>query len=339
MKRTDRLAGIAALLQQVLPKASTLLEQTTKLSPSSAPAAERVASAAVGRFIAGTYSSSGGRLSYKLYVPSGYRGEALALVVMLHGCTQSADDFAAGTQMNARAEEQMFLVLYPEQSGTANASRCWNWFNVRHQRRGEGEPSLIAGLTRHVMHEYVVDASRVFAAGLSAGAAEAAILATVYPELYTAIGMHSGLPYGAANNVPSAFSAMRQGASGELHSVREAAPAAGTRTVPVIVFHGDRDTTVHPSNSDRVIERSRSGAHSMNSASGHVPGGRAYSFTRHLDRTGKPVCEQWVVHGAGHAWSGGSVAGSYTDPLGPDATREILRFFFAHGCTVVARSA
>jgi poly(hydroxyalkanoate) depolymerase family esterase len=282
-----------------------------------------------GQFVTGLYSNRAGSRTYKLYVPSGYCGQALPLVVMLHGCTQSPDDFAAGTRMNALAEEHTCLVAYPVQAASANASKCWNWFNPRHQQRGRGEPSLIAGITRQVMRDYSVDPRRVYVAGLSAGAAAAVIMGITYPDLYAAIGAHSGLACGAASDVRSAFAVMRQGAA-----VRRSGSAPGDeeyrRIVPMIVFHGDEDTTVHPRNGDQIIAQSRANMTAdlhTRVQHGRVPGGHAYSRTLHADASGQAVLEQWVIHGAGHAWSGGSRAGSYTDPRGPDAAQEMLRFF------------
>jgi poly(hydroxyalkanoate) depolymerase family esterase len=275
------------------------------------------------RFEDHTYADANGARSYKLYVPSRFAGEAIPLVVMLHGCTQSPDDFAAGTQMNALAEEQLFLVAYPAQPQSANAQKCWNWFNAGDQRRDYGEPALIAGITRQIMGEFPVDATRVYIAGLSAGGAAAAIMGSTYPDLFAAIGVHSGLACGAASDMPSAFSAMRQGGKGK---------RSGTGSpVPTIVFHGDRDTTVSAINGDQVIGQSRAGADlKIDVTSGTSDGGITYTRTRHSDRQDTPVLEQWVLHGAGHAWSGGSAAGSYTDPRGPDASREMMRFFMHH---------
>ena len=283
-----------------------------------------------GRFITGSYANHAGVLGYKLYIPGSYRGQSLPLVVMLHGCTQTADDFAAGTRMNAIAEERGCFVVYPEQPAAANPARCWNWFRPSDQRRGEGEPSLIAGLTRSVLQAYHVDSRRVYVAGLSAGAAAAAILGVSYPDLYAAIGVHSGLACGAASDLPSALAAMRHG---EIIALAPAAagPDGESRIVPTIVFHGDQDLTVHPRNSAHVIAYWANTSNLRTTVHrGRVPSGHAYSRTVYQNATGKPILEQWDIHGSGHAWSGGSAAGTFTDPRGPDASREMLRFFFEH---------
>jgi poly(hydroxyalkanoate) depolymerase family esterase len=291
-----------------------------------------------GKFIEATYSNPAGSRAYKLYIPSRYQGQALPLVVMLHGCTQSPDDFAAGTRMNLIAEEQTCLVVYPAQPSHANPAKCWNWFRPTDQRRGQGEPSLIAGITHQIMRDYSVDPQRVYIGGLSAGAASATIMGATYPDLYAAIGVHSGLACGVANDLPSAFAAMRQGdvaassGSGDIWTV-----VGHGCAVPTIVFHGDRDTTVHPRNSDHVIARSKSTTNSRKVYRGRVPGGHAYTRTIHIDTSGRAIFEHWEIHGAGHAWSGGSPAGSYTDPRGPDAAREMLRFFLEHPMTTAAR--
>jgi poly(hydroxyalkanoate) depolymerase family esterase len=295
-----------------------------------------------GRFLAASYGNQAGSRDYKLYIPSGYRGQAVPLVVMLHGCTQSPDDFAAGTRMNVLAEEHTCLVAYPAQAASANASKCWNWFRPSDQQRGQGEPSLIAGITRQVMRDYAVDPEQVYVAGLSAGAAAAAIMGMTYPDLYAAIGVHSGLACGAASDLPSAFAVMQQGEAAAGRGSDSASDVGRSRRlVPTIVFHGDRDNTVHPRNGDWVIQQS--GATPMADLRttvqlGRVPGGHAYRRTLHADAHGQTILEHWVIHGAGHAWSGGSPAGSYTDPQGPDATGEFLRFFLEHRHPQPARS-
>ena len=299
-----------------------------------------------GRFLEESYADSGGGRSYKLYVPSGYAGEAVPLIVMLHGCTQSPDDIAAGTRMNLLAEAHTFLVAYPAQNSRANAQRCWNWYEADDQQRGRGEPSLIAGITRRIMSEYNVAGDRVYVAGMSAGGAMAAIMGATYPDLYAAVGTHSGLPPGAARDMPSAFAAMRGGSPGGPVAVgRDANSAAGVedfaRVVPAIVFHGDRDTTVNPCNSDHLLAHYRTaGPDAPNGADGagprvatrdgRVPGGYAYTCAVHHDADGEVVAEQWTVRGLGHAWSGGGPGGSYVDPKGPDASMEMVRFFDEH---------
>lgn len=282
------------------------------------------APAGPGRFEEHSFSNAAGHRNYKLYVPSGYKGEAVPLVIMLHGCTQSPDDFAAGTRMNALAEEQLFLVAYPEQSKSANAARCWNWFNAAEQKRDRGEPSLIASITRQIMRDFNIAPGRVYVAGLSAGGAEAAILGAAYPDLYAAVGIHSGLPCGAAHDMPSALAAMQHGS--QAASVQR----SPTPAVPTIVFHGDRDKTVNPVNAEQIL--ALAGAENLTTKSSRckAAGGLNYTRTLMLDDAGRPMLERWILHGAGHAWSGGDPAGSYTDPRGPDASREMLRFFFEH---------
>ena len=275
-------------------------------------------------FVEGTYKNAAGSRAYRLFTPSGYHGQAIPLVIMLHGCTQSPEDFAAGTRMNFIAEEQTCFVAYPAQRAEANQAKCWNWFRPSDQQRGGGEPSLIAGITRQIMRDHSVDPRRVYVAGLSAGAAAAAIMASTYGDLYAAIGIHSGLACGAATDLPSALIAMKQGGGSE------AMPGDGP-PIPTIVFHGDRDTTVHSNNGDRIVRQSIGGMRTNAKVHrGRVPGGHAYTRTVHSDAGGRGILEHWEIHGAGHAWSGGSPAGSYTDPDGPDATRETLRFFLEH---------
>ena len=258
-------------------------------------------------------------------MPASWKGEPLPLVVMLHGCSQSPDDFAAGTRMNDCAEQHTLLVAYPQQPASANPSRCWNWLNGSEQQRGHGEPSLIAGITQQIMRNFPVAPGRVYVAGLSAGGAAAATMGVTYPDLYAAIGVHSGLACGAARDLPSAFAAMRQGGGG----VAGATP--GRTIVPTIGFHGDADKTVNPVNGDQVIAQAAPAAFlDTRIIRGKAAGGVSYIRTIQADRTGRSMVEQWVLHGIGHAWSGGSPAGSYTDGRGPDASREMVRFFLQH---------
>lgn len=285
---------------------------------------------ASGRFIDKVYSNKAGKRGYKLYIPSSYTGQAVPLVVMLHGCTQTAVNFAAGTQMNMLAESKTFLVAYPEQGTTANTSKCWNWFQETDQQRDAGEPSLIAGITRQIMSEYHVDTKEVFVAGMSSGGAMAAIMAATYPDLYAAVGVHSGLAYGAAHDLPSAFAAMKQGTHQHLRTL--------PKIIPLIVFHGDHDTTVAPSNADRLLDQwFQSATHGpgrlreVKVERGQVTKGHTFTRALYYDASGRTVMEKWTVHQSGHAWSGGSPNGSFTDPKGPDASAEMMRFFMEHG--------
>ncbi len=301
-----------------------------------------------GDFTAGTHTHASLTRRFKLYIPPGHVGR-LPLVVMLHGCTQDPDTFAAATGMNERAREQGFFVLYPAQSQDANPSRCWNWFKHNHQRRDSGEPALLAAMTQAVIRRYGIDARRVYIAGLSAGGAMAAIVAAAYPEIYAAVGIHSGLPHGAASSVSEALAVMKSGVGRPgVHGrarragrASTAAPLPPTR-VPTIVFHGDQDQTVHPRNGEEVIAAAlrsvpRPGqSHAFAAGSPRVEHGvsargRRYTRSTHHSEKGVAVAEHWLVHGAGHAWSGGRAGGSYTDANGPDATGEMLRFFFEHG--------
>jgi poly(hydroxyalkanoate) depolymerase family esterase len=276
------------------------------------------------RFVARTFTNDAGTRPYKLYIPNRPREAPPPLIVMLHGCTQSADDFAAGTRMNVAAEAHGCLVAYPDQPRQANTQKCWNWFNPSDQRRDAGEPSLIAGITRQVMGDFAIDPARVFIAGMSAGGAAAAIMGDAYPDLYAAIGVHSGLACGAARDIQSAFAVMQRGGSGT-------GASDNRRIVPTIVFHGDQDSTVNPLNGEAVVAQAVKGMpFRKRQESGRVPGGHAYQRTLYLDAAGLTMVEQWVVRNAGHAWFGGSPAGSYTDPMGPDATAEMMRFFLQH---------
>jgi poly(hydroxyalkanoate) depolymerase family esterase len=245
------------------------------------------------QFLSATFSNQAGSRPYKLYVPSDYRGQPVPLVVMLHGCSQSPDDFAVGTRMNEVAEAYTCLVAYPGQTSSANMQKCWNWFSEGDQQRDRGEPSLIAGITREVMRDYAIDPRRVYVAGLSAGGAAAAILGDAYSDLYAAIAVHSGLACGAACDLPSAFAAMQKGGDGTER--RASGPSrSGTlrRVVPAIVFHGDRDTTVNPRNGDAVVAQSAQGAALiMRIERGQVPGGFAYSRTLHDEMNGQTVIE------------------------------------------------
>ena len=328
----DAQLGLVAAPPSLVPR---LDDQRLKAAPEYEHAAK-------GAFLARSYTNRVGSLAYKLYVPSTYseQRDPVPLVVMLHGCTQSPDDFAAGTRMNQLAEEHGFLVAYPEQARRANGSKCWNWFLPHDQRRDEGEPSLIAGITREVADRYRIDQRRIFVAGLSAGAAMSVILGTTYPDLFAAVGAHSGLAYGVAHDVPSAFQVMRDPSAGAALRPGQDHGShypAGSAT-PAIVFHGDCDSTVDSRNGAGIVAQilsafSNTSSSLSSSTERSTEGG--VSCTRTVHSVGlKPIIEDWVLHGGGHAWSGGSTAGSFTQPNGPDASREMIRFFLAQSASI-----
>lgn len=293
-----------------------------------------------------SHSGAGATLPYFVYTPPGLDAKTAApLLVMLHGCTQSAADLAAGTRMNELADRHGFVVAYPEQAARHNGQGCWNWFVRGHQQRGSGEPALLAGLTQEAMASTSgagVDPKRAFLAGMSAGGAMAAVMGATYPRLFAAVGIHSGLPYGAAASQDAAFEVMARGGRDPALQGRHlhAAMNGQSRVVPTVVVHGSSDRIVCPVNGDQVVGQwlvanglaaeGRFDADPNQPSTvvhGQVTGGHSYTRYRWNDRGGRPVQEYLRVNGLGHAWSGGSPNGSYTDSRGPDAAVAMWDFF------------
>lgn len=273
-----------------------------------------------------------GARSYDLYLPrlAKTATEPLPLIMMLHGCGQTPKDFARGTGMNTLAEEFGFVVVYPAQARTAHINRCWNWFKPSDQMRGAGEPALLAALTQDIIATHKIDPSKVYIAGLSAGASIATLIGQAYPDVFAAVGIHSGLAAGAAHDAASATTAMQIGNAG----LRHATP------MPTIIFHGSADTVVNPRNGRFAAIRAVEAYRGLDRVekSGRVAGGRAYVRTTHRIGRGRSYIEHWVSEGAGHAWSGGHRAGHFTDPKGPDASREMVKFFLRHRTTKKRRA-
>jgi poly(hydroxyalkanoate) depolymerase family esterase len=292
----DNLANISGTLQDALQRAGEVGRHAA--APKLAPGA---------RFETRSFTNAAGARDYRLYVPSN-PGAAMPLVIMLHGCTQSPEDFAAGTRMNELAARKKFLVAYPGQTRAANLNKCWNWYKPEEYGRGAGEASILAGIAQEIAAEFHVPRGRLYAAGLSAGGAQAANLATAYPELFAGVGIHSGLPSGAAHSLPSAMAAMKNGARA----------TTGGGMTPTIVFQGDADHTVNPANAERIIAAFGPRVSVMQATAGD---GAPYSKAVYAK------AELWLLHGLGHGWSGGSPAGSFTEPRGPDASAEMVRFF------------
>jgi poly(hydroxyalkanoate) depolymerase family esterase len=332
ISKTINDALVAAGLSPQPPSAPPEAGQGSWQSPQ-APRSDHAKSAPLpGTFVEHLFASAAGQCRYKLYVPVQYTAGSQTtypLLLMLHGCTQSPDDFAAGTRMNELAEQHGFLVAYPAQSAKANGSRCWNWFRPGDQMRAGGEPAMLAALTQDIVLKYAVDSKRVYVAGLSAGGAMAVILGATYPDVFAAVGSHSGLPYRAAHDIPSAFAAMG-GSPITRAPIDDMSAGALASVTPLIAFQGDCDRTVAPSNAETLVRRAIRAADALSPESRVSNGegiGRAYTRTTYTTALGDPLVELWQIHGAGHAWSGGSPSGSYTDTQGPDASAEMVRFF------------
>lgn len=287
------------------------------------------------QFVSGTFTRDGVSLNYKLYLPPGESIAPRPLILMLHGCSQDPDDFAAGTRMNELALRHGWLVLYPEQATGVHPQGCWHWFNGNHQQRGRGEPALLAALTRHVVHTHRANIHHVHVAGLSAGGAMAAVLGRTYPDIFASVGVHSGLPFGVAHQAGEALEVMRNGPA--THRVE--AGATPPRSVPTIVFHGTRDMTVHPLNGEQLYADAIGDVSSAERVEHGREGGRAYTRKTCTDVDGCSIAELWLIEGAGHAWSGGDQRGSYADWQGPDAASQMICFFSAHPLTSAPEGA
>ncbi|WP_325307270.1 PHB depolymerase family esterase [Longimicrobium sp.] len=312
----------------------TTLAAVTMTSTAPDAAAQQPAgdARAAGTFEWHTWSGDAGSRRYRLFVPAGHdAARAAPLVVMLHGCTQDPDDFARGTRFNALAGEAGVLVAWPEQPAAMQVQKCWSWFDPAHQAASRGEPAVIAGITREVMAGHAIDPRRVYIVGVSAGAAMAVNVAASYPDLFAAIGSHSGIPYRAASDVPHALAVMRGGSPDPAILAYALQDALGGRAMPLIAIHGGADAVVSPMNS-RQLAGQWAGVLGVSSSpvQRSTEGGLGVERTRWSGADGKPAIELVIVDGLGHAWSGGSPEGTYTDARGPDASRLILDFLLAH---------
>ncbi len=320
-------AKVGQSLGSVLQQLREVQAGSLMPKPAAAPAG-RVGAVPVpkgAQYLQRTHRSTAGTRGYTLFLPS-QPAKPTGLILMLHGCKQSSDDFARGTRMNALAEKHGLAIVYPDQTSAHNAAACWNWFQTGHQARGAGEPAILASLARKLAKDFALGRDAVFVAGLSAGGAMAAILADVYPDVFSAAGVHSGLPRGSARDVMSAMSAMRSGGSG---SDSPELPDPVRRAGPVrrIVFHGSADSTVHPSNADAILASALGPGAVPSRSVGRSVQGRSYTRSDYAGPKGDILAEVWMIDGAGHAWSGGHAAGSYTDASGPDASAQMVRFF------------
>ncbi len=323
LARPDRPSAKVIPLPPRRPLGETLRALRVRPSRPPAPAPGLEPAPDLGeRFLKRTYRGPAGSLDYRLYLPPDHERRNLALVLMLHGCTQNPEDFALGTRMNALADEFGLIVAYPHQPRRANANGCWNWFDKKHQSRGSGEPAKLAGLAEALAKEFGVGAKRIFAAGLSAGGAMAEVLSATYPDVFAAVGVHSGLPYRSAHDVPSAFAAMN--GNGAVDSPGRANDGRRRK----IVIHGGADQTVHPDNGERILAEAERGSPGLKRIDRdfEAGGGRA-RVTALKDEEGRPVVERWLVEDGGHAWFGGDSRGSYTQSAGLDASRVMVRFF------------
>ncbi|CAN5216054.1 PHB depolymerase family esterase [soil metagenome] len=281
------------------------------------------------------------RMEYWLYIPDGVKKDLMPLVVMLHGCEQSASQFAQGTRMNQLAAKKGFAVLYPQQSRKENASRCWNWYDKTNQDGG-GEASMIVGVVQKVREKFPIDASRIYIGGMSAGAAMANIIALRHPQLIAAVGLHSGAVFGEAQSALGAIAVMQHGSRnanfGTLHAALGGAGAQ--QKIPAILIHGERDFVVRSVNMAHAAKQFRvlnqlSGESDEPVISEH-PRVATASQSRNAYKTfdyfdGRKlivrVCE---IAQLDHAWSGGDCSLRFNACEGPDASLMMWNFFALH---------
>jgi poly(hydroxyalkanoate) depolymerase family esterase len=309
-------------------------------------------------WIAGTARAAGGSRNFKLWVPATLgknenknKDRAWPLVMLLHGCTHDAEDMAAISGMNAVADANRFLVVYPEQSRMANLLKCWKWFNPKHQMRDAGEPSILAAVVEQVCSSHNVDRDRVYVAGVSAGGAMASILAATYGDIFAGAAIFAGAEFKAATSFSEALAAMTRGGpdpvrQGQLafEAMRSGLARKNRRRMPVIVFHGTADNRVHPINADQAITQwsktneCLAAQHAENGfrltetvIDAKEPDGYPYRKHIYVDSDARVLMEKWLVEGLGHAWSGSPKPSKYGDPKGPKASAEIWRFFSEAG--------
>jgi poly(hydroxyalkanoate) depolymerase family esterase len=294
-----------------------------------------------GRWLSAMYRGPAGARAYFIYIPPGIRRNSrVPMLVALHGCTQSAADFAVTTRFNDLADRHGFVVVYPEQTTWSHQHRCWHWYESAHQRRGSGEPAIIAGITEEVIAatgRLRIDPARVYVTGLSAGGGMALVLAATYPELFAAVGVHSAPAYRSAAGSRDALVAM---AGHTVVPPPVIADGALRPMPPTIMFQGSADSTVRGGNGQRIADQWLAFAQlhltdpkdperitRSRTTSGRAPAGRSYTTTRWYTARGRIMLELWQIDGLGHAWSGGAKGGSYSDPRGPRASTAMWRFF------------
>lgn len=294
-----------------------------------------------GRWVHGRYAGPAGARAYDVYLPVGLRRRTrVPLVVLLHGCNQTATEFAHSTRFTTTADRNGFVVAVPHQESRHHPQRCWRWYESAHQHRTTGEPAVLAGVTAQVLAEderWRIDPRRVYVTGLSAGGAMALTMAATHPDLYAAVGVHSAPAYRSASRATQAASAM----AGRAHAPLPV-PGAGVAMAPTIVVQGTADTVVRAPNGDQVVDQwlayraaatdlsDPAGIGRTRTTAGHTRDGRGYTTVRWYTKRGRKVLEHWLIQGLGHAWSGGRDGCRYSDPAGPRAATLMWQFFSNH---------